>query len=233
MLRSALCRATFPLACRKWEACSAPLVQKRWSQSLQTNNHIPYEHIFRRLFRKEVVTVLDRNPDILPRRRRYGIVVVKSGYVSEKSLLAMKNVLKRVYKSEGIIQCVDPDIQLRKKPAGKRMGGGVGKKIHKLAYVEKGTLVFEWDHPERLMAERAAKSAGHCLYQDCKMVVNPLPQLERLLEDEKMGKSHPVEEFAAAVKQKAEDAAKVTSDALAAHRMEAEATRRRRSATKS
>ena len=150
------------------------------------------------MYRKKIRTELDYNPTALPKHRRFGLVVIQDGYISEQAMAAMKAILKRVYKCSNIMEICKFNIQLHKKAIGKRAGGGKGPKIHKLSEVKSGDMIVEWDHTDGVKSQLGARRISYCIAMESRYVFHGLPPLEQLQEDLMMGEDRSVEEFRAA-----------------------------------
>eukprot|EP00117_Sycon_ciliatum_P035726 scpid83610/ scgid27021/ len=180
----------------------------RYNQSLPNRmdrHFIDEEELFRRMYAREFLTTADMNPTERPRVRRFGIVMCQSGYISEKNNLAMKTVLKRLGKAEGFIDYLKMEIQVTKKPPGKRMGGGKGKKAYKVSFVQPNKMIYEWDCDDRIAAEKYARRLRYLTPLRLKLVMNDLPPLETLQEKVRMNVPVKLEEFKGVVKELAKN----------------------------
>jgi large subunit ribosomal protein L16 len=94
----------------------------------------------------------------------YGIKSTEAGILTAKQLEAARALLQKNLKKDGrLIIRVFPHNAVTVKPIGVRMGGGKGGIDHYVCRIFEGTMIFEFDCPNKAEAIRLVEAVSHKL----------------------------------------------------------------------
>lgn len=101
----------------------------------------------------------------------YGIKVNESIKVTAKQIEAVRKVVSRTLKRNGVLYIrIFPHLPVTKKPLAVRMGGGKGGVDTWIAQAPAGTIILEIDNVTKDMAIDALNRAKYKLSVDCSIV---------------------------------------------------------------
>jgi large subunit ribosomal protein L16 len=106
----------------------------------------------------------------------YAAVANESARITELQIKAAELAIKRVIQKNGVLWMrINPGITVSKKPAEVRMGKGKGSIHHYIARVSPGSILFELNATNEILARQAFKIAASKWPIQTKFVVsNPL-----------------------------------------------------------
>lgn len=113
-----------------------------------------------------------RNPHQTLWKGIYGGIANESARINELQLKAAEFAIKRVIRKNGNYWIrINPNISVTKKPAEVRMGKGKGSIKYSVARVKAGSVLFELQTSNEILARQAFKIASSKLPLQTKFIV--------------------------------------------------------------
>jgi len=101
----------------------------------------------------------------------YGIQSLEAGRVSAAQIESARQTIVRGLKREGKLWIrIFPDYPISSKPLEVRMGKGKGARSYWASYIRKGTMLFEVDHVDKILAFKGLKAGIHKLPLSCQLI---------------------------------------------------------------